>query len=84
MPEVALTVEFELKFNNLFDSMNGTSKNPLKGKEYHCALKKGSDHQKLWKEMLAFIKLWRFVQQQALSPASTKKQSLGPRINLAG
>ena len=78
MPEAAPTVEFVLKFNNLFDSMNGTSKFPLKGKEYHCAVKKGSDHQNLWREMLSFIESWIFVQQQAL-PASTNKQSPGPR-----
>ena len=58
--------------------MNGTSKYSLKGKEYHCAVKKGPDHQNLWKKMLSFIESWIFVQQQA-QPASTNKQSPGPR-----
>ncbi|XP_035205421.1 uncharacterized protein LOC118180426, partial [Stegodyphus dumicola] len=56
----APTVEFILKIDNLFDSMNGTRKNPLRGKQLHCAVKEGSAHINFWKEMIAYVESWVF------------------------
>lgn len=37
-------VEFIMHINHIFDSLNGTSKNPQRGNEYRCAIKEGSIH----------------------------------------
>ncbi|XP_035209311.1 uncharacterized protein LOC118183814 [Stegodyphus dumicola] len=56
----APTVEFIQEIDNLFDSMNGIRKNPLRGKQLHCAVTEGSEHVKFWTNMLSFIDSWVF------------------------
>lgn len=72
----APTVEFIIHINHLFDSLNGTNKNPQKGNEYHCAIKEGLIHQYFWNEMLQFIDSWVFVHTR--KNVDKWKQNPGP------
>ncbi|XP_035233419.1 uncharacterized protein LOC118205225 [Stegodyphus dumicola] len=78
----APTVEFILKIDNLFDSMNGTRKNPLRGKQLHCAVKEGSAHINFWKEMIAYVESWVFLQPLAQNQDGPRKHASGPRSRI--
>ena len=55
------TARFLLFFDQLFDSMNGSSVNPTNGKLLRCAVKRDSAHHVFWKEALPVLRSVKFV-----------------------
>ena len=59
--EAIHTVEFIGKINDLFDSLNGTTVMPLRGKPFHCVFNETSPHFKFWNDTIAEIEKWYFI-----------------------
>jgi hypothetical protein len=56
VPESAVdTADFLLFVDKLFDSVNGSSINPINGKLLRCAVKTNSPHLQFWEEALKVL-----------------------------
>lgn len=61
-------------FDKLFDSMNGSSIEPLHGKELRCAVRSSSAHHKFWQEAIQVLEYVKFISPKGeeLQPPSVK------------
>lgn len=68
------TIDLIGKMNDLFDSMNGFSINPLRGKTFHCIVKENSPHIEFWKQLSKEIEDWIFLPKNSVNEPAPKRQ----------
>lgn len=66
------TAEFTEKINDLFDSLNDTSINALKGKPCHRVISDSSPHLKFWMNLMIEIQTWHFLANSKVINPSTE------------
>lgn len=59
--EAMHTAEFVELMDKFFDSVNGSTLHPDRGKEMRCVLSERSPHLHFWEEMRAKVLAWRFT-----------------------
>jgi len=62
--EAANTADFLLFMDKLFDSLNGSTRKPQKGKTLRCAVTSSSPHVPFWKEAIRVLVCWNLSANQ--------------------
>lgn len=74
----AATIDFVGLFNDLFDSVNGTSIKPSYGKKYHCAVQTSSPHIPFWSDIIKEISSWKLLTKDLVGIHSKKRKIATP------
>jgi hypothetical protein len=79
VPESAVdTADFLLFVDKLFDSVNGSSINPINGKLLRCAVKTNSPHLQFWEEALKVLNSVKCISKKKKCICSPQCGKLDP------